>query len=279
MKRIPLLIALAALLLAGCHRDKPFGTYTVSDERCFIQVFDEPFIFDLDTIGTKITYSIVWPNKGTVSEKALRELQYLYFYDSTVSDIANAPDYWMDPDGIDGWFFYGDEDATILRVDSINEDREYSYIDLQGTCTVDSNLALFTIHQESFPLGAAHGMHSTDFLTIDLETGNVVHLPDLVTDTNLLCEAIAHAIQDLEVNSDVRQCLFDDFIDADRMPMPSNFTIDSARTSIIVYYGLYEITPYACGIQEVTLPIFWLSKHSPLTPYAKRLFGPGCSIE
>ncbi len=279
MKRIPLLIALAALLLAGCHRDKPFGTYTVSDERCFIQVFDEPFIFDLDTIGTKITYSIVWPNKGTVSEKALRELQYLYFYDSTVSDIANAPDYWMDPDGIDGWFFYGDEDATILRVDSINEDREYSYIDLQGTCTVDSNLAIFTIHQESFPLGAAHGMHSTDFLTIDIETGNVVHLADLVTDTNLLCEAIAHAIQDLEVNSDVRQCLFDDFIDADRMPLPSNFTIDSARTSIIVYYGLYEIAPYPCRIQEVTLPIFWLSKHSPLTPYAKRLFGPGCSIE
>lgn len=279
MKRTAILLAIAALLVAGCHRNKSFGTYTVSDERCFIQVFDEPFIFDLDTIGTKITYSIVWPNKGTVSDKALRELQYLYFFDSTVSDIADAPDYWMDPDGIDGWFFYGDEDAKIMRVDSLDEEHEYSYIDLQGTCTVDSNLAVFTVHQESFPLGAAHGMHSTDFLTVDIETGNAVHLNDLVTDTNLLCEAVARAIQDLEVNSGVRQCLFDEFVDVDRMPMPRNFTIDSARNGIIVYYGLYEITPYCCGIQEVVLPIFWLSKHVPLTPYAKRLFGPESYIE
>lgn len=280
MKRIITILALAFILLASCKPgNKEFGTYTVSDKRCFLQIFDEPFIFDLDTIGAKITYSIVWPNKGTVSEAALHELQYLYFYDSTVNDIADAPDWWMDPNGIDGWFFYPDETPQIVAVDSIDEDKPYSYIDLEGTCRQDSNLALFTVHQESFPVGAAHGMHSTDFLTVDLETGNAIHLADLVADTNLLCEAIAHAIQDLEVNKETRDCLFDEFIDAGRMPLPRNFTIDSARNGILVYYGLYEITPYACGIQAVTLPIFWLSKHVPLTPYAKRLFGPGCSID
>lgn len=279
MKRLTLIFALATLLLAGCHRDKPFGTYTVSGQRCFIQVFDEPFFGDIDTVGVKITYSIVWPNEGTVSEKALRELQYLYFYDSTVRDIADAPDYWLDPNGIDGWFFYPDETAKVLPVDSIDEEQGYSYIILESTCTRDSNLAVFTIQQENYPFGAAHGLFLTDFLTVDLETGNAIHLTDLVTDTNLFCEAVAHAIQDLEINKSVRECLFDEFIDVERMPLPRNFTIDSARNLIIIYYGLYEITPYCCGIQEVVLPIFWLSKHVPLTPYAKRIFGPGCSIE
>lgn len=36
---------------------------------------------------------------------------------------------------------------------------------------------------------------------------------------------------------------------------------------------------FPCGIQAVTLPIFWLSKHVRLTPYAKGLFGPECYVE
>ncbi|MBP5677885.1 MAG: DUF3298 domain-containing protein [Bacteroidales bacterium] len=280
MKRIAIIIALAALLLASCkHGTKEFTTYTVSGERCYLQIFDDPYLFDMDTIGAKITYSIVWPEEGLMSMDAIRELQYHYFYDSTVSDIADAPDYWLDPNGIDGWFFYPDETAKVLSVDSIDEERGYSYIILESSCKQDSNLAVFTIYQETYPFGAAHGLHSTDFLTVDIETGNAIHITDLVTDTNLLCEAIAHAIYDLDVNQSTRECLFDEFVDVERMPMPNNFTIDSARNGIIVYYGLYELTCYACGIQEVTLPIFWLSKHVPLTPYAKRLFGPGSYIE
>ena len=116
-------------------------------------------------------------------------------------------------------------------------------------------------------------------LTVDIETGNAIHLTDLVTDTNLFCEAVARAIQDLDVNSDVYESLFEEFMDTNRMPLPSNFTIDSARNSINVYYGIYEIAAYCYGIQVVNLPIFWLSKHVPLTPYCKRLFGPGCSVE
>lgn len=280
MKKLTLCLAMVVVLLVSCkHEPKEFGTYSVSGERCYLQIFDEPFFGDIDTVGTKITYSIVWPEEGTMSMAAVRELQYLYFSDSTVNNIADAPDYWLDPNGIDGWFFYPDEAPTILPVDSIDEKQGYSYIILESTCAWDSNLAVFTICQESYPFGAAHGLHSTNYLTVDLETGNAIHLTDLVVDTNLLCEAVAHAIQDLEVNKEVRECLFDEFIDVECMPLPRNFTIDSARNSITVYYGLYEITPYCCGIQGVILPIFWLSKHVGLTPYAKRLFGPGCSVD
>lgn len=269
MKKLTFCLALCLMLLASCrHDNKEFKTHTLSGEKCWLQIFDEPYVFGLDTIGVKVTYTLQWPDKGVISPAAERELMFLCFGDSNKVNVESA---------IQGWIV---EDVNDLQpVESINEEPGYSYLDIKGTCQKDSTLATFIIQTEGFPLGAAHGMHSTDFLTVDLETGNAIHLVDLVTDTNLLCEAIAHAVQDLEVNKDVRECLFDEFRDVERMPVPHNFTIDSARNGIIVYYGLYEIACYACGIQEVVLPIFWLSKYVPLTPYAKRLFGPGCSIE
>lgn len=274
MKRTTIFILLVSLLLTGCHhKNKEFTTHTVTGERCYLQIFDEPIIWDLDTLGAKITYSVVWPDEGLVSNAALRELQYLYFGDSTVSNIADAPDYWLNHEDIDSWFFYSDETVNILPVTTLEENRDYSYIELEGSFTQDDDLALFVVSQGFYPYGAAHGHHSVDFLTIDKATGNAIHLIDLVTDTNLLCQAIAHAIQELEVNSGVRECLFGEFADVDRMPLPKNFTIDSARNNIIIYYGLYEIAPYACGIQEIELPISWLSNQLSLTPFAKRLFG------
>lgn len=261
------------MLLAGCkHEPKEFTTHTLSGDRCYLQIFDEPFIMDLDTIGTKMTYSVAWPDEGMVSPSAMRELQYLYFDDSTSADVETA---------LIGWLanpFYEDE-SNSQKVKSIDEERPYSYYSLEGSCTQDSALAVFAAKTELYSVGAAHGLYTVRYLTIDKETRNVVHLTDLVTDTNLLCEAIAHAIQELEVNKETYECLFDEFKEVDRMPMPANFLVDSARNGISVFYGLYEITPYSCGIQEITLPIFWLSKHVPLTPYAKRLFGEGCSIE
>lgn len=274
MRRITLFIVLAALLLSGCNKSK-FSTHTISGEQCYMVTFDQEKAPWGTNFGSKASYTLTWPDKNMLSSEAEHELLLLCFMDSNATNFSEAAQKWLSTP-----FSYEDDmDCERKPVKSIDDTCDYSYMHLESTCTVDSTLAVFTVKTESFVFGAAHGMHSTDFLTVDLETRNAVHLEDLVTDTNLLCEAVAHAIQDLDVNSDVRQCLFDEFIDVDRMPLPHNFTIDSARTSIIVYYGLYEITPYACGIQEVVLPIFWLSKHVPLTPYAKSLFGPGCSIE
>lgn len=269
MKKLTFCLAIFLVLLAGCRQDnKEFKTHTLSEEKCWLQIFDEPYVFDLDTIGVKMTYSLQWPDKGAISPSAERELMFLCFGDSNKVNVESA---------LQGWIV---EDVNDLQpVESFNEEQGYSYLDIRVACQKDSTLATFIIQTEGFPLGAAHGMHSTDFLTVDLETRNAIHLADLVTDTNLFCEAVAHAIQDLEVNKDIRECLFDEFRDVDRMPLPRNFTVDSARNGIIVYYGLYEITPYCCGIQEVVLPIFWLSKHVSLTPYAKRLFGPESYIK
>jgi hypothetical protein len=275
MKRLPLIIVLATLVLAGCNKQKGFSVHTISGEQCYQVIFDKEKAPWGTEFSTKANYTLEWPDEGVLSPEAEHELLLLCFMDSNATTFDEAAQKWLSTP-----FSYEDEmDCERKPVKSIDENGDYSYMHLESTCTEDSTLAVFTIKTESFVFGAAHGMYSVDYLTIDKATGNSVHLTDLVSDTNLLCEAIAHAIYDLEVNKEVRECLFDEFREIERMPMPSNFLIDSDRNNITVDYALYEITPYACGIQSVVLPIFWLSKHVSLSPYAKRLFGPESYIE
>ena len=274
MKKIALLLTMSILLIAGCNKQKEFKTNTFEGDSCWLQIFNEPFVDEQDTIGAVLTYSVEWPEKGLLSPSAERELMFLCFGDSSSADMHSAAQKWLT-----NMFCYEDETSEAKPVESIPEGMPSSYLELESTCTLDDNLAVFCVSNDIEPYLAAHGLHTVDYLTVDMATGEAIHLSDLVTDTNLLCEAIARAIQDLDVNSDVREALFEEYANVNRMPLPHNFIIDSARNSISVLYGLYEIASYAFGIQEVVLPIFWLSKHVPLTPYAKRIFGPGCSVE
>ena len=105
----------------------------------------------------------------------------------------------------------------------------------------------------------------------------MVHLNDLV-DTSKLGEIVVRAIEDLVVNKDVQECLFDEYRNVEKMPVADNFFIDSTRSTITLVYQQYDITPYACGLPSVVMPIFWLSKHTELTPYAKKLFNKGSGI-
>ncbi len=266
------LAVVAALLLSACGgqgKQKDFKTHSVAGKQCLFFPAEEE---GMDEMYLKKTYSLVWPDKGVLAPEAERELLRLCFGDSTATDFDQALEHWRNVIGF--W-----ETATAgKRIDTIDESQPFSYDELTSTCRLDSNLALFEVGNSSFVVHAAHGIYSVNYLTVDANTGKAVHLSDLM-DTTHLGEAVARAIQDLEVNESVRECLFDEFRNVDRMPVSRNFFIDSTRSTINLSYGLYWITPYCCGIQNVVLPIFWLSKHVPLTPYAKELFGPGCSID
>ncbi|MBQ3948886.1 MAG: DUF3298 domain-containing protein, partial [Bacteroidales bacterium] len=152
----------------------------------------------------------------------------------------------------------------------------YSYFTIESKCEQQGDIATFIIWRETYSVGAAHGLYSCEYVNVDVNSGNIIHLNDLV-DTSLLGPVIARAVEDLTVNSDVQKALFD--VNPERLPIPADFTIDSTRSTITLVYQVYEIASYADGIQEIVLPIFWLSKHIPLTPYAKSLFGSGCSID
>ena len=274
MKRSIILISLTALMMAGCHhktdteKEITFSTHEISGRQCYQLIFEEETGPWGDSVGMMLSYSVAWPDKDVLSPAAEKALLYFYFGDSTCT-IEEAAQRWLSNACV-----YSDEESFEKKpIDTIDEESDYSYVSIESECKQEGTLATFFTTREGFTVGAAHGMHFEDYLTIDLASGKVLQLTDLIADTSLLCETIAHAIQDLEENNGIIGCLFDEFIDVKRMPLPHNFSIDIEHKAINVYYGLYEIAPYACGIQEVTLPVLWLSERVPLTSYAQQLFG------
>jgi hypothetical protein len=272
-KTINLLSAvLLVLAFAACRQTEPQPAFqTLQDSSAFLLTADEQlWPPESDTLGVSNSYCLAWPAEGLLSPEAEQELLLLTFGDSAATSFQQAADAWL----ATTWFY--EEDVPHLHrhpADSVPSRLPSNYGHLHSTATFDSTLILFTISSETGAAFAAHGVYATRYLTADRSTGRTVHLNDLV-DTALLGPVIVRAIEDLVVNRPVQESLFDEFRGIPSMPMPDDFFIDSARTCITLVYPLYSIAPYACGIQSIVLPIFWLSKHIPLTPYAKELFGP-----
>lgn len=284
MKQQILALALATVLLAACGGEKAktendslpivadsvdeaattkeFKTFTVKDQLCFV-VHDEELGPEYETYYVRERFSVVWPEEGMMTEKAMKELMSFYFNVEPTTDIKK---------GVAEW-----RDNVIHKVPgemvkNIDEDKPYSYSEVNSTCSQSGNIATFFIGYGNYDIGAIHGLYGEQYLTVDVESGEIVNLDDLI-DTSRLCRVVARAIHELDDNSDIQGCLFDEYINAKEMPMTMNFFIDSAHTSINVVYDLYHITPYCCGIQHVALPVKWLSKQVSFTPYGRRLLG------
>jgi len=275
-RKIIYLIPTALLLIvSGCsHSEKEFVTTLREDSRQMTLTSEEDYWPGGNTIGVDNCYSLVWPTEGMLTPEAEQELLLRCFGDSNATTFEQAADRWLN----NTWMY--EEDLKHIQkqvVDSLPDTMLYSYAKLESEYTADHELGTFIIKDEVSNVGAAHGIYSAQYVNIDLNTRQVIHLSDLV-DTTTLGEVIVRAVEDLVVNKEVLDCLFDDYQRTGRLPVPQDFLIDSTRSTITLVYQLYEIAPYACGIQSIVLPIFWLSKHIPLTPYAKELFGEGCSL-
>ena len=269
--------AFAAILLfavSGCrHGEKEFTTTLREDSRQMILTSDDEYWPDGDTLGVENSYSLAWPSEGMLTPEAERELLLRCFGDSTATTFDEAADRWLNL----SWLYEDDQPDLHKKIVDTLPRLPYNYSDLKSEYSASGNIGTFSISQEINVYHAAHGIYFDQYVNIDLNTRQVIHLSDLV-DTALLGEVIVRAVEDLTVNKDVLDCLFDDYQQTGRLPVPEDFFIDSTRSTITLVYQLYEIAPYACGIQNIVLPIFWLSKHIPLTPYAKELFGEGCSL-
>ena len=275
MKRTTLfLLSVILLLVSGCkQREKEFVTNTLEGIRCMILTADDEYWPDGDTLGVENSYSLAWPGEGMLTPEAEHELLLCYFGDSTATTFAEAADRWLNM----SWLYEDDQPGLHKKIVDTLPMQPYNYSDLKSEYSASGDIGTFSIFQEINAYHAAHGIYFAQYVNIDLNTRQVIHLNDLV-DTALLGEVIVRAVEDLTVNKDVLDCLFDDYQQTGRLPVPQDFLIDSTRSTITLVYQLYEIAPYACGIQSIVLPIFWLSKHIPLTPYAKELFGEGCSL-
>lgn len=276
MKKTMLCLLIASTILVACNqKPKEFKTYSYEDKRCFIVTCDEEFLPGGDDLAVENSLSLQWPARGFFPPDVEAELLLRTFGDSTATSFSQAADRWLS----NTWLYEDDMSRFHIQpLDSIGNREHYTYAKMENKITRDSNLVTMLITTESFAAYAAHGLYTTEYVVMDLDTKNIVHLNDLV-DTAQLGEVIIRAIEDLEVNKDTRDCMFDEYRTAGRVAVPRDFYIDSTRSVIYLVFQQYDITPYACGIQHVALPIFWLSKHIPLTPYCKELFGPGCSID
>lgn len=254
-----------ALSAAACHRvEQAKETDTIKCDRyeqsqCF------KIVCDGDTSLLQNSYEIDWPKPKTLTPAdEQRLLAHIFGSNAAASFDQSCKNYlnnnWTDEDG----------NAQAQPIDSIPSNEGYGYQRLTATCRIDSGLASFIVSCESYTESAAHGIYSVHYLNYDQENKRFISLSDLV-DTAQLGPVIVRAIEDLAINKEVYDCLYEH---TESLPVPDDFIIDSNRSIITVVYQLYDIACYACGIQSVELPVFWLSKHIELTPYAKEFFGP-----
>lgn len=276
-KSVYLILFVITLLTSACNRTLPsFSTFNMSGSSHFMVKTDDPYRpEEFNPYGVENKYSLVWPTKGMMTPTAEKELIRQVFGDSTAASVNEAAQRWLK----NLWLFDDEVKAVEAKpVNSVNHLNSYTYTHLKNSMEENGELVTFINTTEAFLAGAAHGSYVVEYLTYDRKKKRVVHLNDLV-DTAKLGEVIVRAIEDLTVNKDVYDCLFDEYKNAERIIVPDNFFIDSTRSTITVVFQQYDITPYACGLQSVVLPVFWLSKHQELTPYAKSIFGKGSYLE
>lgn len=273
MKKFAFYALAMSLLSVACQQretSKEFAVNTLQDKRCFVVIGNEPFQPAGNVIGLENRYSVAWPEAGMLTPEAERELLIRTFGDSTATTFDEAAEHLL---YLTWGYEEGDAEIQLLelKTDSIADTLQYTYGHLESSCTVNGNLATFAIRDDIFVVGAAHGTYMSQYVNVDVKKGTIVHIEDLM-DTTRLGEAIRLAVSDLDVNEEVRGCLFDEFAEADRLPVPVDYLVDSTFSTITVVYQLYEVAPYACGIQSVVLPVYWLAKHVPFTAYGKELF-------
>ena len=271
MKRKIIFAMLLATIAAGCHQNNDAITFYKDGDTTYYRCQVRTPMGE-ETIDVEKGYSIAWPEN--VPETLKHRLLELAFGDST-GDIHKATDRYTED------LMLWDEDTLIKAVavdnkmdNTDSEGESYSHVALDYT--KDSSLYCFAISKEYYIHHCAHGMYESHYVNYDADRRSIIHLNDLV-DTALLAPIILRAVEDLTTNQSVNECLMEEFRQS--VPVTDNFYIDSNRSTINLVYQPYEIASYACGMQIVTLPIFWLSKHIELTPYCKKLFGPESYID
>lgn len=222
-------------------------------------------------------YSINWPEIGSFSPEVQRQLILLAFGDSSAATFEEAAARFLASTWVEDETFFGGITSNV-KVDSIFI-VPYSYVHLDGFCDQDSNLLLFTVNEERYCAYTDKTIHTTSMLTVDLATGHIVQLCDLI-DTSKLGEVMLLALEDVTVNKEngnFAKYLFDEYKEC--LPQPDGFFIDNTRSMIVAYFNPGRVQYPICGTLEVVMPVFWLSKHIPLSDYAKELFGPDSYIE
>lgn len=263
--RVSILLLAGVLLAVGCtQQPKEFATRTVKGERCWQLIID-----DSTTSWVRNSYELQWPQMGCISSDAERELIKQVFGSYADKSLHRSCENFLNSQGL----LEECEEVhyPAYNVDTIPDTEMFTEQEIKTLCEANEKLITLTVTSYIFPEGAAHG--SYDIMPIVIERGGgIIHLADIV-DTNQLGPIVARAVNKLPANSDVKECLFDEFQGQESLPVSQVFSISDAMDTVYMVYGLYWLTPYACGVQEVALPVNMLNETMALTERGKKIFG------
>jgi hypothetical protein len=120
--------------------------------------------------------------------------------------------------------------------------------------TVHVSDKVLTVKYETYAYtGGAHPNSNSSFYTFDLESGRMLTLADMVSDTTALLSVVENAFrknQELLPQNNLEEQGY--FLRDGRFFLPAN--VGMSREGMVFYYNPYEIAAYALGPIQVTVP-------------------------
>ena len=153
----------------------------------------------------------------------------------------------------EAYFSQGQEDAKEYTPDFEQIWDENSYMKVFS----NQNEVLTISYENDGFSGGAHGYYNILFKNFDLKNNAVIQLSDVFIDVNKI-DWNKILMKNFK-NPDQKEMLL-----VDKIPVNNNFYFDSQNITFV--YNQYEITAYAAGVVEISIPF------AELKPYLKPEF-------
>ena len=153
----------------------------------------------------------------------------------------------------EAYFSQGQEDAKEYTPDFEQIWDENSYMKVFSN---QNDVLTISYENDGFS-GGAHGYYNILFKNFDLKTNAVIQLSDIFMDINKV-DWNKILMKNFK-NPDQKEMLL-----VDKIPVNNNFYFDSQNITFV--YNQYEITAYAAGVVEISIPF------AELKPYLKPEF-------
>ncbi|MBQ9177446.1 MAG: DUF3298 domain-containing protein [Prevotella sp.] len=270
MKKIKLFaIAAAMALVAGCSTEKV-------DKGICLEHFSTDKYYNVnlaDSLRMKDSeYSlhniakIVWPTSidGEVPTDLQRAIMKIAFNDSVSTTLKEA----MEKFEKTGYGLREEETTNHVATDSTHANKAEIMNSVRvEMAQANDKLYVFSIFNEGYFAGAAHGMYTQWFVNYDRINKKVVTLESLFTDKEKLRKLLeAKRKEDLK-----EQGVDNDHYMLDDSPFPVSESFEIEGSCITFTYQPYDIASYAEGMQTVRLYFYDMNEAGILTPYAKKL--------
>ena len=153
----------------------------------------------------------------------------------------------------EAYFSQGQEDSLEFQSGYEQTWEENSYMNIFA----NKNDILTLAYESDGFSGGAHGYYGITYKNFDLKNNKTIQLSDVFMDINKI-DWNKILMKNFK-NSDQKEMLL-----VDKIPVNNNFYFDSQNITFV--YNQYEITAYAAGVVEISIPL------SELKPYLKPEF-------